>query len=58
MGYRSLIQTTYFAPKGLFGYLYWYTLFVLHKRILDAIFNRVVTFAESESSEMLNGSDV
>ena len=28
----KLVQTAYFAPKGLLGYLYWYALYPMHDR--------------------------
>ncbi len=40
-------QTAYFAPHGLLGYLYWYSLFILHKFIFDGMLDRVVARAEA-----------
>ena len=37
-GQTDLIQTTYFAPKGLPGLLYWYGLYPIH----SVIFARMV----------------
>jgi uncharacterized protein YbjT (DUF2867 family) len=37
-GTTQLVQTAFFAPKGLFGLLYWYSVYPLH----GAIFSRMV----------------
>ena len=46
-GQTEVVQTAYFAPHGLFGYLYWYALFFLHKFIFDGMIDRIVARAES-----------
>lgn len=33
----ELIQTAFFAPKGLFGILYWYSLYPIHKIIFSGL---------------------
>ena len=42
-----LAQTTFFAPKGLTGWLYWYVSYPLHKlifrKLIDQIANRAVS---------------
>jgi uncharacterized protein YndB with AHSA1/START domain len=42
-----LTQTTFFAPKGLMGWLYWYAAYPLHKlifrKLIDQITNRAVS---------------
>jgi uncharacterized protein YbjT (DUF2867 family) len=42
-----LSQTTFFAPKGLTGLLYWYSLYPLHclifRKLIDQIANRAVS---------------
>lgn len=43
----TLVQTAYFAPKGLFGYLYWYSIYLIHKLMFDGVIKRLVTLAES-----------
>lgn len=45
-GGSNLVQTAYFAPKGLFGFIYWYSLFFLHKFIFDGMIDRIVEQAE------------
>jgi hypothetical protein len=36
-GSTQLIQTAFFAPKGLFGLLYWYGLYPLHSLIFSGM---------------------
>ncbi|NWF69185.1 MAG: SDR family oxidoreductase [Chloroflexi bacterium] len=48
-GSSQLVQTAYFAPHGLFGYVYWYAIFFLHRLIFDGLVNRVVSAAEHGS---------
>jgi hypothetical protein len=42
-----LSQTTFFAPRGLTGWLYWYSLYPLHRlifrKLVDQIANRAVS---------------
>jgi len=40
-----LIVTAYFAPHGLFGFLYWYAMWPFHKFIFDGLANRVASRA-------------
>jgi hypothetical protein len=42
----QLIQTTFFAPKGLFGILYWYGLFPMHSLIFSGMLRRLKELAE------------
>ncbi len=48
-GGTDLVQTAYFAPKGLSGLLYWYAVYPFHilifSRMLDAIAQRAVEHA-------------
>ncbi len=37
-GWTILIQTAFFAPKGLTGLLYWYVLYPVHSRIFSGLF--------------------
>lgn len=48
-GRSRLVQTAYFAPHGLFGYVYWYAIFFLHRLIFDGLINRIVAIAEDGS---------
>lgn len=40
-GQTLLIQTAYFAPKGLFGLLYWYGLYPIHQLIFSGLIKKV-----------------
>lgn len=46
-GHTSLIQTAYFAPKGLFGLLYWYTLYPIHSIIFKGLVRNIKALAEA-----------
>jgi len=47
---RSILrQTAYFEPRGLFGYLYWYSLYPLHKFIFAGLAAAIKNRAESVS---------
>ncbi len=41
-----LSQAALFAPKGVFGWLYWYAMFPFHQFIFDAMINRIAERAE------------
>jgi hypothetical protein len=43
----QLIQTAYFAPKGLFGLLYWYGLFPFRAIIFSGLIRKIKTMAEN-----------
>lgn len=45
----TLVQTAYFAPKGLSGLLYWYLLYPLHGLIFAQMPRRIVQLAEKET---------
>ena len=40
-----LLQTSYFAPKGLLGWLYWYAAYPLHKLIFRKLIDQIATLA-------------
>jgi uncharacterized protein YbjT (DUF2867 family) len=42
----KLIQTAYFAPKGLFGLLYWYILYPIHNIVFSGMINTIKEKAE------------
>ncbi|MCO5207713.1 MAG: SDR family oxidoreductase [Anaerolineae bacterium] len=44
----KLVQTAYFAPKGLLGYLYWYALYPMHGPIFSRMIDYVATTAENQ----------
>lgn len=37
--------TAYFAPRGLFGFLYWYAMWIPHRFIFDGLTNRLASRA-------------
>ena len=41
-----LTQTAFFAPKGLFGWLYWYSLYPFHRLIFSGLAARIARRAE------------
>ena len=41
-----LIQTAYFAPRGLFGLLYWYGVYSLHGLIFPQMAQAIARLAE------------
>lgn len=45
------VQTAYFAPRGLFGYLYWYAMWPAHRFIFDGMLRRLVERAEEISKQ-------
>jgi uncharacterized protein YbjT (DUF2867 family)/uncharacterized protein YndB with AHSA1/START domain len=45
-GTTLLSQTAFFAPKGLFGWLYWYALYPVHALIFSGLVERVGRGAE------------
>jgi uncharacterized protein YbjT (DUF2867 family) len=46
----NLTQTAYFAPKGLFGFLYWYSLYPIHGLIFSHMFHKLAAEAEAVAS--------
>jgi uncharacterized protein YbjT (DUF2867 family) len=48
-GQTELVQTAYFAPKGLFGLLYWYGLYPLHGLIFARMISSIAQSAEAHS---------
>ena len=45
-GSTKLVQTAYFAPRGLFGLLYWYALYPFHGFIFSSMIDHVAKEAE------------
>jgi hypothetical protein len=41
-GGTRLVQTAFFAPKGLFGFVYWYGLYPFHRRIFSDLISALV----------------
>ncbi len=52
-GRTNLVQTAYFAPKGLFGLLYWYGIYPLHGVIFSRMIESVAQRASSLSQEVV-----
>ena len=46
----KVIQTAYFAPRGLFGYLYWYSVYPLHGLVFKGMLRWVVEGAIRRSA--------
>jgi uncharacterized protein YbjT (DUF2867 family) len=45
-GNKTLFTVTaYFAPRGLFGFLYWYAMWIPHRFIFDGLTNRLASRA-------------
>ena len=42
----SIVQTVFFAPKGLFGTVYWYLLHPIHRLIFAKMINKLASNAE------------
>jgi hypothetical protein len=42
-----LVQTAFFAPKGLSGWLYWYALYPIHGLIFSGLIDRIARRAEA-----------
>jgi uncharacterized protein YbjT (DUF2867 family) len=40
-GQTLLSQTAFFAPKGLFGWVYWYALYPIHRLIFSGLIGRI-----------------
>ncbi len=49
-GRSKLVQTAYFAPKGLGGLLYWYLLYPLHALIFAQMPRRIAQLAEQRAA--------
>lgn len=50
-GKNLFVQIAYFAPRGLFGYLYWYAMWPFHAFIFDGLLRRLVERAEKISKQ-------
>lgn len=56
-GSSELVQTAYFAPRGLFGYMYWYSIFFIHRLIFDGLIDRIVIKVEANPSSASDKTD-
>lgn len=43
-----LIQTAFFAPKGLFGVLYWYSIYPIHGFVFSSMIAKIGEWAEQD----------
>ena len=66
-GESQLFQTALFAPKGLFGMLYWYVLYPIHNLIFSGLIRELAKRAEElhntsslleDSAKQLSGKEV
>jgi uncharacterized protein YbjT (DUF2867 family) len=49
-GQTQLVQTAFFAPKGLFGLLYWYGIYPIHGLIFSGLISKVAERARTFAS--------
>jgi hypothetical protein len=47
-GKNKITQTATFRPHGLFGRLYWYSVYIFHEFIFTGMMNRIIHHRESE----------
>jgi hypothetical protein len=47
----QLVQTAFFAPKGLFGLLYWYLLYPIHGFIFSRLIRKLAERAERRAGQ-------
>lgn len=52
-GGARLTQTAFFAPKGLFGLLYWYILYPIHGLIFSSLIDKISDLAETQQQELV-----
>jgi hypothetical protein len=45
----SLVQTAFFAPRGLLGWIYWYGLYPIHALIFRRMIRAIAATAETAS---------
>lgn len=50
-GSSTLVQTAYFAPKGLWGLLYWYGIYPFHAIIFSGMIHAIARQAEGSDSQ-------
>jgi uncharacterized protein YbjT (DUF2867 family) len=53
----QLKQTAYFAPKGLSGLLYWYSIYPIHARIFSGLIRSVAKLAETMNTPVTSQKD-
>lgn len=50
-GRSKLVQTAYFAPKGVWGFLYWWAVYPFHGPIFNRLVDYIAQQAEQENQE-------
>ncbi|MBI4768866.1 MAG: DUF2867 domain-containing protein, partial [Chloroflexi bacterium] len=50
-GKTLLTQTAYFAPRGISGFLYWYSLYPIHSFIFSGLIRKIAERARRLASE-------
>jgi hypothetical protein len=50
-GTTRLVQTAYYVPKGLLGWLYWYGLYPFHRIIFSGMIGAIARRAETIAAE-------
>lgn len=48
--WTRLAQVVFYAPRGVFGLLYWYTLYPMHRLIFAGLLKRLADVAERDSA--------
>lgn len=51
-GSTELVQTAFFAPKGLGGLIYWYSIYPLHSLIFSKMIEAIASTAEKTFPEL------
>jgi hypothetical protein len=51
----KVVQTTYFAPRGLIGHLYWYALYPIHKVVFSGLMDGIIKHFDQEFILQTNG---
>ena len=49
-----LVQTAYFAPKGLAGFLYWYLLYPIHSLVFSGLIDALVERSVSRAAKVIS----
>jgi hypothetical protein len=52
-GATELVQTAFFAPKGLWGLIYWYAIYPLHGLIFSKMIDAIAATAEKPIPELV-----
>ncbi len=54
--FTELVQTAFFAPKGLWGLIYWYAVYPLHGLIFSKMIDAVADAAENPSQNIVTSN--